>query len=245
MLKLPRLIGHRGAARHAPENTLTSIKMAALQGVLMVEFDVKLTSDGVPVLMHDDLLDRTTDGTGKVADTPYERIARLDAGRWFSPAFAGERVPTLVAALDVCAALDLAVNIEIKPCPGRAEETAGIALSAALNAWPADRAPPLVSSFDRQALEMARQVAPTWPIGFLIDRPVPDWRAQADRLDAATININARRETAESVRAYRDSGRPVLAYTVNTVAAAREVFGWGVQSVFTDTPQGLAPALRG
>lgn len=244
MLQLPRLIGHRGAARHAPENTLASLRMAAAQGCLMVEFDVKLTADRVPILMHDERLERTTDGKGRVQDLDFDSIRRLDAGRWFSPAFAGERVPTLAEALELCLALDLLVNIEIKPCPGRGAETAGIACSLARSAWPHDRQPPLVSSFDREALEMARHVVPDWPVGFLIDRRLPDWREQAERLNAATINVNARREDAASIAEYRTLGRPILAYTVNSVPAAAEVFAWGVSSVFTDTPQGLAPALR-
>ena len=243
-LRLPRLIGHRGAARHAPENTLASVRMAALQGAPWVEVDVKLTADGVPVLMHDDTLDRTTNGRGKVAETRFEALSRLDAGRWFSPAFIGEPVPTLAALIDLVAQLDLGLNLEIKPCPGRAAETAGVALSMAYSLWPEGKPPPLVSSFEFEALETARRVVPSWPIGYLIDRRHPDWRAQADAVGAATINVNARKETAATIAEYRATGRPVLAYTVNTLPAAQEVLGWGVHGVFTDTPQGLAPLLR-
>ncbi|HYC05895.1 MAG TPA: glycerophosphoryl diester phosphodiesterase [Azospirillaceae bacterium] len=239
-LDLPRLIGHRGAAKHAPENTLAGIRTAAAQGARWVEVDVKLTRDGVPILMHDEELGRTTDGRGKVAEHDYADIARLDAGRWFSPAFRGEPVPTLAACLELVHALGLGINLEIKPCPGREEETAGVALSMAYSLWPEGKAPPLVSSFEYASLVMARQVVPAWPIGFLIDRRVPDWREKADRVSAATINVNARKESAGTIAEYRASGRPVLAYTVNSVPAAREVFGWGVSAVFTDTPEGLA-----
>lgn len=243
-LKLPRIIGHRGAAKHAPENTLAGIRAAAAQGVLWVEVDVKLTKDRVPVLMHDETVDRTTDGKGRVQDMTYDRLLRLDAGRWFGPAFAGERIPTLVDCLDLVARLNMGINLEIKPCPGREEETAGIALTTAISAWPEGRQPPLISSFDQMALETARRIAPDWPLGVLIDQPRPDWLALADRLDATTIHVNARRETADSVAAYRAGGRPVLAYTVNTAAAAAEVFGWGVQAIFTDTPPTVGPALK-
>lgn len=243
-LKLPRIIGHRGAAKHAPENTLAGIRAAAAQGVLWVEVDVKLTKDGVPILMHDETLDRTTSGKGRVEDFTYDQILRLDAGRWFGPAFLGERVPTLVDALDLVAGLDMGINLEIKPCPGRGEETAGIALTTAISAWPEGRQPPLVSSFDEAALETAMRIVPDWPRGVLIDQPRADWRDLVERLDASTINVNARREDAERVAAYRASGRPVLAYTVNTAAAATEVFGWGVRSIFTDSPPAVGPALK-
>lgn len=244
-LSIPRLIGHRGAARHAPENTLGGLRMAALQGALWVEVDVKITRDGVPILMHDDDVARTTNGQGAVADMDFADIRALDAGSWFSPDFRGEKVPTLAELIQAVQLLDLGLNLEIKPCPGRDEQTAGIALSMALSLWPADRAPPLVSSFSVEALAMAGTVAPHWPRGYLMDEPPDDWAAIADRLDAATINVNAKRQSAASVAAYRATGRPVLAYTVNDADKARELFGWGVAGVFTDTPKGLFQGLTG
>lgn len=243
MLDLPSVIGHRGAARHAPENTLISIRTAALQGARWVEVDVKLTADGVPILLHDDMLDRTTSGHGPAAALTFEEMRRLDAGGWFHPTFHGERVAALSELLALAVELDLGLNLEIKPCPGRAEETAGVAISLALSLWPQDRPPPLVSSFDFAALRMVRQVAPHWPIGYLIDRRRPDWRQQADAVGAATIHVNARRESARTIAEYRETGRQVLAYTVNSVPAAREVLGWGVSGVFTDTPETLIKGL--
>ncbi|HRC27440.1 MAG TPA: glycerophosphodiester phosphodiesterase family protein, partial [Alphaproteobacteria bacterium] len=82
-MKIPSLIGHRGVARYAPENTLESIHTAADMGLEWVELDVKLTRDGVPVLFHDDTLDRTTNGTGFVAACDFARLRELEAGSWF------------------------------------------------------------------------------------------------------------------------------------------------------------------
>ncbi|MFV3076576.1 glycerophosphodiester phosphodiesterase [Niveispirillum fermenti] len=244
-LSIPRLIGHRGAARHAPENTLSGMRTGALQGALWVEVDVKITRDGVPILMHDDKVDRTTNGHGLVADMDFTQVRALDAGSWFGPDFRGERVPTLAEAIEAARFLDINLNLEIKPCPGREEQTAGIALSMALNLWPADRPPPLVSSFSTEALAMARTVAPHWPRGYLMEEEPADWAAIADRLDAATINIDARRQSAGSIAAFRATGRPVLAYTVNDAQQARQLFQWGVAGVFTDTPEGLFKGLTG
>ncbi len=96
---LPRVMGHRGAAAQAPENTLAGLRRAAELGARWVEFDVRLTGDGVPVLFHDDLLKRTTGAAGAMATTDYDSVARLDAGAWFGAAFAGEPVPSLEAAV--------------------------------------------------------------------------------------------------------------------------------------------------
>jgi glycerophosphoryl diester phosphodiesterase len=141
--------------------------------------------------------------------------------------------------------LDIGLNLEIKPCPGRAEQTAGIALSMALTLWPTGRPAPLVSSFSIEALAMAQTVAPHWPRGLLMDDVPDDWVDIADRLGAATININAKRQTPDSVRAFRAGGRPVLAYTVNDADQARRLFQWGVAGVFTDTPKELYESLTG
>src|SRR5258708_11793081 len=94
-MDLPRIIAHRGASAIAPENTLAAFRAAAVSGATWVEFDVSLTKDGRPVVFHDDLLDRTTDGTGLLAETPFEILTHLDAGSWFAPDFSGEMVPTL------------------------------------------------------------------------------------------------------------------------------------------------------
>lgn len=235
-LTLPRVIGHRGAAAHAPENTLASFRKAARLGATMVEFDVKLTRNRVPVVIHDDTLDRTTDGSGPVANADFAALRMLDAGRKFAPEFRGERIPTLDEVLTLALELGLAVNIEIKPCPGREAETAEVALAAARRLWPQDRPAPLVSSFEIESLLKAREIAPDWPRGYLIwDRPAV-WAANADAVDAATINISHEKETPATIAEYRATGRPVLAYTVNEAERAKALFDLGVAGVFTDAP---------
>jgi glycerophosphoryl diester phosphodiesterase len=127
-LKLPRIIGHRGACGYAPENTLESIRTAADLGIKWVELDVKLTKDGVPVIFHDETLDRTTNGHGNVAETFYADLQNLEAGSWYSDGFAGIKIPTLEEAAELLIDLGLGLNLELKPCPGREKETAEIAL---------------------------------------------------------------------------------------------------------------------
>ena len=117
----PRIVAHRGGGLLAPENTLAGIRLARNLGFDGVEFDVKLTADGVPVLMHDDTLERTTDGSGAVADTSYQQITELDAGGWFGNEFSGEPVPSFAAASALCRQAGVWANIEIKPSPGQEE----------------------------------------------------------------------------------------------------------------------------
>nr|WP_082700679.1 glycerophosphodiester phosphodiesterase [Magnetospirillum sp. XM-1] len=230
------LIGHRGLAGLAPENTLASLRAASAHGLAMVEFDVRLSRDGVPLVFHDDTLERTTDGTGPVAARDWAEIARLDAGSWFAPAFAGEKVPSLEQALGLCLDLGLAVNMEIKPDAGREIETADTALALALGSWPDGIAPPLVSSFAIPCLEAARRVAPHWPRALLLEGLPPDWRERARSLGVEALHLDHRTLEAEQVETVRAAGFSVRAYTVNDPVRARQLRDWGVTGVFSDFP---------
>jgi len=117
-LKPPRLTGHRGAKVVAPENTLASFREAAEYGADCIEFDVWFCADGVPVIFHDNTLERTSDGVGRVADLDLAALKKLDAGGWFAPEFSGETIPTLPETIVLCRDLGLGINIEIKPNPG-------------------------------------------------------------------------------------------------------------------------------
>src|SRR5215510_3908468 len=159
-LSVPRLIGHRGAKLTSPENTLGGIRQAKKEGANWVEFDVKLTADGQAVLIHDETVDRTTDGKGLVRQMTVAELRRFDAGVRFGPAWRGERIPTLVEALSLMAELDMGFNLEVKPCPGREAETARVALAELARHWPRERPVPVISSFKPAALAAAREAAP-------------------------------------------------------------------------------------
>ncbi len=233
-LAIPRVIGHRGAAAAAPENTLASLRKAKELGASWVEFDVKLTRDGHPVLIHDERLERTTSGRGEVALTTLEELQKLDAGGWFAPAFRGERVPTLEAALALCAGLGLGINVEIKPCPGREVETARVAVATLRRLWPADRPAPLISSFAPACLGVARDLAPEMPRGYLAGSLPRRWREKLTACDCRTLHLSDRRLRASQRAAVLAAGVPLLLYTVNDPARARDLLAAGVTSVFTD-----------
>lgn len=236
-IKITKVIGHRGAAAYAPENTLEGLHTAADMGVEWVEFDVKLTRDTVPILFHDDTLDRTTNGSGKVALMEYEDLRQLEAGSWFGDSFAGVKIPTLEEAVDVLLSRGLGVNVEIKPCPGREKETAEVVLDVLSQIWD-DHDRILISSFSHVALEVARDMAGDWPRGFLMESTWPDnWADIARYLEASTININGRTINREQVEELVDTlSLPILAYTINDPELARRLQGWGVDSLFSDCP---------
>lgn len=241
-MKFPSLIGHRGLAGVAPENTLTGLRKAAEMGLSMVEVDLKLTIEGRVILFHDDTVDRTTDGFGPVREMDLDEISSLDAGYSFSKDFAGEAIPTLEEAIDLLEALNLQINLEIKPCPGRDKETARIAMSLAQDCWPRDLTPPLITSFSQDALLVARGVAPDWPFGLLADRLPKDWKTQAKAINAVSVNLNQAYLTKKKVGEIKDEGLAVLAWTVNSPDRANELYGWGVDAVFTDNPALTTPA---
>jgi glycerophosphoryl diester phosphodiesterase len=241
----PAVIGHRGSAASAPENTLASLRLAAEQGARMVEFDAKLTGDGVVILMHDSLLDRTTNGHGPVAATPWGEIAKLDAGSWFGDAWKGVPVPSLEQALALLVELDLNANIEIKPCLGREVETARAIVETIKAHWPKGRGGLLLSSFARDGLAAAREAASELPRGLLIWERPADWTAAAAALACRSVHCAAQHLTPEWAAEIKRLGYDLAVYTVNDLALAWQLLGWGVDSIITDSPGALRVALQG
>lgn len=243
-LKLPKIIGHRGACGYAPENTLESIKTAHSMGVEWVELDVMLTRDLVPVIFHDDTLDRTTNGSGNVADKDWEDIRHLEAGSWFADSFAGAKIPTLEETLELLIELGMGLNLEIKPTPGKEVETAEVALDYLSRVWD-DHDRLLISSFSHVSLETAMDMAPDWRRGLLLDTEwIPNWKEIAEHLDASVVNIDGNACTREQVEDIIDFGKPILAYTINDPRRARALYSWGVDGVFTDVPDVILEALH-
>lgn len=242
-LKLPPVIGHRGAAAYAPENTIESILTAVEMGVKWVEVDVKLTKDMVPIIFHDDDLDRTTNGHGPVAAMNFNDIRDLEAGSWFSDSFAGIKIPTLEEVIDVVLEHDLGINLEIKPCPGREKDTAEAMLDVLARIWDEPNRL-LISSFSHVSLEVSMDMAEEWARGLLLEsEPAENWKELAEYLNASTINIDGRTATRDFVEEIIDLQKPVLAYTINDPQLARSLRRWGIDGVFTDDPDAVNDSL--
>ncbi|WP_439682845.1 glycerophosphodiester phosphodiesterase [Cupriavidus oxalaticus] len=237
----PRHLAHRGAGKLAPENTLAALRHGAGFGYRMFEFDVKLSADGKPVLMHDATLDRTTTGKGRVDALTLGELALLDAGSWHGPAWAGEPVPTLAAIARYTQANGFLVNIEIKPVPGTEVRTgAAVALDAAA-LWGGAAVPPLLSSFSEAALAAAASVAPDLPRALLLDKLPGDWLERLRRLDCVALDANFRELDEGVIAAAHAAGYRVLSYTVNDPATAAQLLGWGLDGLITDAVDQIAP----
>jgi glycerophosphoryl diester phosphodiesterase len=241
--RLPKVIGHRGAAAYAPENTLEGIREAARRGARWVEFDAKLTGDGVVILMHDDTLDRTTTGRGAVAGTSHAVIVGLDAGAWCGANWHGASVPTLADAIDLLAGLDMQANIEIKPCPGREAETAKSVIDVIRGHWPRGRPWPLLSSFSLLSLAVARDAAGDLPRGLLVWEDMMDWAPAADDLGCVSVHWSEQHLNQGRAEQIRQAGYGLAAYTVNDPRRAVELATWGVQAIISDRPDVILDAL--
>jgi glycerophosphoryl diester phosphodiesterase len=229
MLQLPKVIGHRGAAAYAPENTLESFREARKRGATWVETDVKLTSDGVPILMHDDSLKRTTGIDRLVAKTPRSELPRA--------------VPTFEEAIACFAELGLGCNVEIKPCEGRAAETARAAVETLRRCWPASLPQPLLSSFSPESLVAARQVGSDFARAMLLEAIERDWRMSAEKVGAVCVNTDGGKLTASQAAAIKQARYGLGAYTINDATKARMLFAMGVDFVFSDAPDVILAVL--
>jgi glycerophosphoryl diester phosphodiesterase len=237
----PRIIAHRGGGTLTPENTLAGLRKAKALGFGGVEFDVMLTQDAMPILMHDETLERTTSGRGAIAATAWRDLAGLDAGSWFGAQFAGEPVPRFEAAGRLCVELGLWANVEIKPVKGFEAATGSAAALLARDLWRGAPLPPLLSSFQPAALAAARAAAPELPRGALFETVPADWRARLRTFECVSLHCDHRHLTRAQVDEIHSAGYWVFCYTVNTPDRARELAAWGVDAFVTDRLDLIAP----
>ena len=237
----PRWIAHRGAGKLAPENTLAAFRLGAQHGYRMFECDVKLSADGVPFLLHDATLERTTNGTGVAGDQPWSELARLDAGSWHSRAYAGEPLPTLDNIARFCLRNDYFLNIEIKPTPGLEQRTGEVVAAEAARLWAGAQVPPLLTSFRPESLEGAQGAAPHLPRGLLLDTLWTGWLETALSLDCAAIVCNHALWDTSSVTQAKSAGFRCLSYTVNDEWAVQRLADLGTDGIITDRVDLFAP----
>ena len=234
--KPPKVIGHRGAAGHAPENTLASIAKAAELGCGWVEFDVMTAACGRPVLIHDQTLDRTTDGRGLVSGKTLAELKTLDAGSWFSADFAGAAIPALSETLDLLARLDLGAVVEIKPPAGMEAKTGRLVAETLARFSEARLVGLMVSSFSPGALAAARDATPEIPRALNFSAVPAGWREIMDDPGCRALHCQAGKLKEKQARAIIDAGFDLRCYTVNKAAEAEKLFAWGVAGVFSDFP---------
>jgi glycerophosphoryl diester phosphodiesterase len=240
----PSWIAHRGAGKLAPENTLAAFRLGAQHGHTCFECDVKLSRDGVPFLMHDAELARTTGQPGLGGDRDWRDLARLDAGSWHSAAYAGEPLPTLDRIATFVRAHDgFTINLEIKPTPGLETETGRVVAQHAQRLW-AGATPPLLTSFRPESLLAAMQAAPELPRGLLLDDPWNGWADIAAKLGVVAIVCNHRKLDAALVPQARGVAAKLLVYTVNEPDDVARVQALGVDGIITDAVNRWPPRAQ-
>lgn len=239
----PHIVAHRGGGKLAPENTLAAIDVGARHGHTMIEFDVKLSKDGHIFLLHDDNLERTSNGWGIAGELSWQDLLNVDAGGWYSGEFKGEPLPLLSQVAERCRTLNLLANIEIKPTTGTGPVTGKAVALAARELW-AGMTPPLLSSFEVDALEAAQAAAPELPRGLLLDEWRDDWHELTQRLGCVSIHLNHRLLDEARVDALREAGLRILVYTVNNPQRASQLLRWGVDCICTDNIAVIGPDFQ-
>jgi glycerophosphoryl diester phosphodiesterase len=238
----PRWIAHRGAGKLAPENTLAAFRLGASHGYRMFECDVKLSADGVPFLLHDARLERTSNGKGIAGEQTWSALSTLDAGSWQSATFAGEPLPTLEVIARYCLDHSYFLNIEIKPTPGHDAATGSAVADAAAQLWPPSAVPPLLTSFSPDALEAAQAAQPQLRRGLLLDKLWTGWLETALRLDCVAVICQHTLWDESSVLQAKSAGFRCLSYTVNDEASAQRLIDLGTDGIITDRVDFFDPA---
>ena len=230
-----QVVAHRCGGALAPENSLAGLRMAADRGLATVEFDVMLSADGMPMLIHDETLDRTTAGHGPVAKMTAAGLAAMPNNAGWGSCFSGERIPTLGNALADCLRLGLVPNIEVKPAAG-VDRATGIATAhTAALAWAGSGSElPLLSSFSEVALAAAREVLPNWPAALLVEECPPDWRDRMRRLGVDSLHCKRQQASWDWLAEASAAGVAVRCYTVNEPEEAFRLRERGVVGVFSD-----------
>lgn len=237
----PRWIAHRGAGKLAPENTLAALRFGAEHGFRMFECDVKLSADGVPFLMHDAALERTTNGVGLGGDQPWGQLALLDAGGWHSRRYAGEPLPSFENIARWCLANGVFLNIEIKPTPGQEVPTGKVVADYAARIWHGQAVPPLLTSFRPESLQAARQAQPQLPRGLLLDTLWDGCWDIAQQLQCVAVVCNHALWDRETVAKAKGLGLRCLSYTVNDEWAAQRLIALETDGIITDRVDLFAP----
>ncbi len=241
------VIAHRGASAYYPENTMAAFRAAVEMEAEMIELDVMMSKDGVPVVFHDAELDDHSDGSGYVYDYTLEELKELDAGSWFDASFAGEPIPTLEEVI-AFAAGTIALNIEIKTEAvtdrledGVEEKSLELVRKYGMEEYV------LFSSFDYRSIRHLKQLDPSMPAALLYEKSQSANKLPSElveELDADAFNCSYRQFNNKRFKNIREHEIPVFVYTVDQKSRMRRLIKKGVAGIFTNKPDLLWEVLR-
>jgi glycerophosphoryl diester phosphodiesterase len=243
-LPRPIIFGHRGASARSPENTLSAFKMAEAEGASAIELDAKLSADGQVVVFHDEGLERTTNGTGRLSSHTVRELRALDAGSHFSKQFSGEKIPLLDEVLEAFGK-KLLINVELKnydrPWDALVRRVCELVRKHSLEEGV------IFSSFLSSNLSQARRLLPEVPRSLLAR---PGWRGAWARSfgftfgDFAALQAYFTDVSPHQVQRVHRLRRQVLVWTVNRPEEMRVLAEWGVDGILTDDPKLAVAAVR-
>jgi glycerophosphoryl diester phosphodiesterase len=232
------VIAHRGASGHAPENTLAAFRRATALGASFIETDLQLSRDARFVAIHDDTVNRTTNGHGKVHELTLADLRKLDAGSWFGSEFTGERIPTLDEILEFARKNDVVFYLELKPTGSWGGEHS---LIGALRQT-GEVARTVVISFDPSVLEALRRIEPTLMTGLLFEGQIDQPLERAVEIGARQLAVRGDLVTPALLAEARKKDLQVVCWTVNQPAHMRMLIEAGVQGIMSDYPDRLVAA---
>ncbi len=241
------IIGHRGASAYHPENTMIAFRAAYEMGAEMIELDLTLSKDGIPVVIHDETLDRTTTGKGSVSDHTLEELKALDAGSWFSEEDSGEAIPTLQEVLEFAKG-KISVNIEIKTEAVTDEAWGGIEQKA----WELVKRYEmedhvLFSSFDYRTVAHLKEINVDIAAALLYEEQQSVNRSPSELVegyDADAFNCSYRQFSKRWAKEALEAGFPVFVYTVNSKRLMRKMINRGASGIFSDKPDVLKKVVE-
>jgi glycerophosphoryl diester phosphodiesterase len=243
--KAPVIYAHRGACACAPENTLAAFELAVQHGADAIELDAKLTVDGAVVVFHDQTIDRTTDGKGRLVDETLAELKKLDAGSWFAPQFAGEPIPTLDEVFELVGG-SLGINVELTNYATPNDNLVQQVVNCVIRHRLQEKV--LFSSFHPVNLVKARRLLPEVPVAILALAGTPGALARSfvgrwvspEYVHPYFSDVNER--WLQRQHALR---RKVNVWTVNQPEMIRALAGWGVDGIITDDPRLARQVLEG
>jgi glycerophosphoryl diester phosphodiesterase len=234
------MIAHRGASGYAPENTMAGFRRALAQGVNFIETDLQLSRDARFVAIHDDTVDRTTNGQGKVHDLTLAELRKLDAGSWLGSEFAGERIPTLEEIFEFAKKNDVLFYLELKP--GGSWGGEHTLIGALRESGQVARC--VVISFDPQILASLRRIEPTLMTGLLFDGQMESPIEKALEIGARQLAVRGDLVTPNLLKEARKHDLQVVCWTVNHPAHIRSLIAAGVDGIMSDYPDRLLAAKK-
>lgn len=233
-MTFPTYIAHRGAGKLAPENTLPAFQLGAKLGYTAFECDVKLSADEVCLLLHDDTLERTTNGTGIAGHQAWADLAQLDAGSWLSGQFAGTPIASLADIAQFCLPRGDHVNLEIKPTTGSDARTGEVVARAANALWGTQTQQLVLSSFSTCALQAAHAAQPGLALAHLFETLPPNWQDLVRLVAGQGVVLAISLVSPEVIQTCHDNKWWCASYTVNEPQLAQRFLSWGIDRIITD-----------